>query len=462
MAKETHLRLNRQTVLLGLIKVTQELFPGEDLTLDYSIHEGVFCKLANSMLSVREVRQICINLREWSDCDSLIQLVGREGGYYHYKLGNTLIKALYPANTRSSKIDNFRLIPFSPGFIIDFTEIQKEGVKPFTLPQKLAETYAKTKNWLKNLGLGTVADVNNYIASGKSLELLRIAEALQEKEISDIADMIIQQRRAVKMILISGPSSSGKTTFTRRLSTQLRVNGLKPVQLSLDDYYLNRKQIPCDKDGNYDFDSLHALDLKLLQQQIKDLLKGKIVETPIFDFLSGSRTPKTRTMCLGPNEILLLEGIHALDPCLLPNMRRNQFFKIYISALFGLNVDLVNRVPTTEARMIRRTVRDDLFRGFTPDMTFDQWDSVRKSESKSVFKNQEECDVMFNSSLLYELNALRPFAEASLDKVPDDSPNCDIKERLLNLLSFFEPMDVSKVPFNSILREFIGGSIYAE
>ncbi|MDD3654503.1 MAG: nucleoside kinase [Desulfotomaculaceae bacterium] len=462
MAKETHLRLNRQTVLLGLTKVTQELFPEDDLTLDYSIHEGVFCKLANSALSVREVKQIGVKLREWSDCDGLIQLVGQEGGYYHYKLGNTLIKALYPANNRSSKIDNFRLIPFSPGFIIDFTEIQKEGVKPFTLPRKLAGTYAKTKKWLRNLGLGVVADVNNYIATGKSLELLSIAEALQEKEISDIADMIIQHRRTIRMILISGPSSSGKTTFARRLSTQLRVNGLKPVHLSLDDYYLNRKQIPCDKDGNYDFDSLHALDLKLLQQQVKDLLKGKIAETPIFDFFSGSRSQKTRTKRLGHNEILLLEGIHALDPCLLQNMNKNQFFKIYISALFGLNIDPVNRVPTTEARMIRRIVRDDLFRGFPPDETFDLWDSVRKSENKSVFKNQEECDVMFNSSLLYELNALRPFAEASLAKVTVDSPNYEIKKRLLNLLSFFEPMDVSKVPFNSILREFIGGSIYSD
>ncbi|OPX90201.1 MAG: Uridine kinase [Pelotomaculum sp. PtaB.Bin104] len=462
MAKETHLRLNRQTVQLGLIKVTQELFPGESLNIDYSIHEGVFCRLAGSLLSEREVKQIGIKLKEWADTDSLLQLVCREGGYYQYKLGNTLIKALYPANSRSSKIDNFRLIPFSTGFILDFTEIQKEGVKHFTLPKKLAQTYAKTNNWLENLALELVADVNNYITSGKSLELLSIAEALQEKEISDIADMIIQQRRAVQVILISGPSSSGKTTFTRRLSTQLRVNGLKPVHLSLDDYYLNRDQLACDKEGTYDFESLHALDLKLLQQQIKDLVKGNTVETPIYDFLSSSRLQKTRTLQLGPNEVLLVEGIHALDPGLLPNMSRNQFFKIYISALFGLNVDLVNRVPTTEARMIRRMVRDDRFRGFTPDMTFDQWDSVRRGESRSVFKNQEECDVMFNSSLLYELNALRPFAEASLDNVPDDSPNCDIKDRLLNLLSFFEPMDVSKVPFNSILREFIGGSIYTE
>ncbi|OPX90251.1 MAG: Uridine kinase [Pelotomaculum sp. PtaB.Bin104] len=460
MARETHLRLNRQTVKLGLIKVCQELFPGETLKTDYSILDGVFCKLDESALSVREVKQIGIKLKEWADYDSLIQLVTREGGYYHYKVGNSILKVLYPANNRSSKIDNFRLIPFATGFIIDFTEIQKEGVKPFTLPKKLAETYYKTHKWLDNLGFELVPDVNKYIAEGNSLELLSIAEALQEKEISDIADTIIQQRRAVQVILISGPSSSGKTTFTRRLSTQLRVNGLKPVPLSLDDYYLNRDQTPKDKDGIYDFDALQALDLKLLQQHVKDLVKGKVVETPIYDFLSGYRQLDTRIMQLGPDEILLIEGIHALNPGLLPNMSRNTFFKIYVSALFELNVDLFNRVPTTEVRMIRRMVRDDRFRGFSPDMTFNQWDNVRKGEIKSVFKNQEECDVMFNSSLLYELNALRPFAEITLQKVPDDSPNIEIKERLLNLLSFFEPMDVSKVPFNSILREFIGGSMY--
>lgn len=460
--KETHLRLNRQTVKLGLIKVTQDMFPGETLKTDYSIHEGVFCKLAGSSLSEREVKQMGNKLQEWSDYDSLIQLLCREEGYYHYKVGNTIIKILYPANNRSSKVDNFRLIPFSSGFIIDFTEIRKEGVKPFTLPKKLAETHDKTRKWLDNLNLEFVPDVNEYITSGNSLELLSIAEALQEKEISDIADTIIQQRRAVHVILISGPSSSGKTTFMRRLSTQLRVNGLKPIPLSLDDYFLNRDQTPRDKDGNYDFDTLQALDLKLLQQQVKDLVKGKVVETPIFDFVSGSRTNKTRTMRLGPDEILLIEGIHALNPGLLPNMSRNLFFKIYISALFELNVDIMNRIPTTEVRLIRRMVRDDRFRGYTPNFTFNQWDSVRRGEVKSVFKYQEECDVMFNSSLLYELNVLRPFAEASLQKVSEDSPHYATKERLMNLLSFFKPMEVSKVPFNSILKEFIGGSIYSD
>ncbi|OPX92322.1 MAG: Uridine kinase [Pelotomaculum sp. PtaB.Bin117] len=377
-------------------------------------------------------------------------------------MGNTIIKALYPANNRSSKIDNFRLIPFSSGFIIDFTEINKEGVKPFTLPQKLAETYDKTRKWLDNLELEFVPDVNKYIASGHSMELLSIAEALQEKEISDIADTIIQQRRAVQVILISGPSSSGKTTFMRRLSTQLRVNGLKPIPLSLDNYFLNREQTPRDKDGKYDFDALQALDLKLMQQQIKDLIKGETVETPIFDFVSGCRSHKTKTMQLKPDEILLIEGIHALNPSLLPNISRNLFFKIYISALFELNIDIMNRIPTTEVRMIRRMVRDDRFRGLNPDTTFNQWDNVRKGEIKSVFKYQEECDVMFNSSLLYELNVLRPFAEASLEKVSKDSPHYATKERLMNLLSFFKPMDSAKIPFNSILREFIGGSIYSD
>jgi uridine kinase len=454
------LRQRRQTTKLGLIKVVQDLFPEEKLKTAYSIQEGVFCRLSGSILSEREVKQIGIKLNEWVEKNSPIQFLCRKDGYYQYKVDDLIVKTIYPANTNASLVEPFRIIPFSTGFIIDFGDAVRGGAKPLIPPDKLSETYEKTQWWLRNINLELVSDVNAFITSGQSLELLSIAEALQEKEISDIADMILQQRRALRMLLISGPSSSGKTSFAQRISTQLRVNGFKPVPLSLDDYFVNREQTPRDEEGTYDFESLEALDLKFLQKQITQLINGETVETPIFDFVSGFRSDKTKTMHVGPSEILVIEGIHALNPDLLPVINRNILFKIYINALFELNVDLMNRVPTTEVRLIRRLVRGDRFRGTHPDETFNQWASVRRGEYNNVFKYQEESDVMFNSSLLYEMNVLRPFAEASLSKVSEDSLNYDTKERLMNLMAFFKPMDDSKVPFNSLLREFIGGSIY--
>jgi len=458
---ETHLRQCRQTSKLGLIKVVGDLFPGESLETAYSIHDGVFCKLVDSLLSQREVRQIELKLREWVAKDSPIQYLYHQDGYYQYQLEEQVIRTVYPAHPRASMVEPFKMYPFAGGFIIDFSDPEKGG-PPFILPEKLAETYAKSHLWLDNINMEVVADVNNYIAGGHSSELISISEALQEKEIADIADMVLQQRRAIRLVLISGPSSSGKTTFARRLSTQLRVNGLIPVPLSLDDYFVNRDQTPLDKDGQPDYEALEALELDLLQRQIAQLINGETVNVPIFDFISGRRLDRRRTLTLGHSEILVIEGIHALNPNLLPAINRNQLFKVYISALFELNVDRINRIPTTEARLIRRMVRGDLFRGTHPEETFKQWPMVRRGESSHVFKYQEECDVMFNSSLLYELNALRPFAEAALAKVQPDSPYQDTKERLLNLLSFLHPLDSAKVPFNSLLREFIGGSIYTE
>lgn len=457
---ETHLRQDRQTVKLGLIKVTNDLFPGETFETVCSIQEGIFCQLASSALSEREVRQIDLKLREWIQADSPIYLIEDKDGYYHYKLDNIIIKSVHPANARSSMVDLFRIIPFSSGYVVDFLKDKSELSSPFTMPQRLGATYAKSERWLTNINIELVSDANRYITAGRHLELINIAEALQEKEIADIADMVLRERRAVRVILIAGPSSSGKTTFAHRLSTQLRVNGLTPVPIALDDYFLNRDQTPIDKEGNYDFDTLEALDLKLLEKQIEQLIKGATVETPIFDFASGMRSQKTRSLKLGSSEILVIEGIHALNPALIANLTKSVFFKIYVSALFGLNIDYMNRVPTTEVRLIRRIVRDEQFRALSPEKTLSQWPSVRRGEDKHIFKYQEECDVMFNSSLLYEMNALRSFAESALKMIQPGSTHYATQLRLMRLLSFFEPIDLSQVPFNSILREFIGGNIF--
>ena len=458
--KETHLRQERQTVKVGLIKVVQDLFPGEHLKTAYSINEGVFCKLAGSALSTREVGQISLKLQEWVEQNNPIEFVKKDNGYYQYKIGGSFVNVLYPANTYSSMVEPFKIIPYGAGFIVDFGDLAQNGPASIIPPDKLSLTYDKTQRWLKNINIELVSDVNAYVDDGKGLEIVCMAEALQEKELSDIADMILAQHRSLRVLLISGPSSSGKTSFAQRISTQLRVNGLRPVPLSLDDYFVNRLETPLDENGKYDFESLEAIDLALLQRQILQLINGERVETPIFDFLSGNRSPQTRPLQIGPSEILVIEGLHALNPNLLPHINRGIFFKIYINALFELNADYMNRIPTSEVRLIRRLVRGDRFRGTHPEETFNQWANVRKGEYKNVFRYQEEADVMFNSSLLYEMNVLRTFAEASLNKVTEDSPHYATKERLLNLLSFFKPINGAKVPSNSLLREFIGGSIY--
>lgn len=457
---ETHFRQGRQTVKLGLIKVIHDLFPEEKLKVSYSIPGGLFCNLDDSVLSVREVNLINARLREWVKRNTPINLLSKKDGFFQYQVGDLTVKTVYKAYTTPSKGEPFWVIPFSYGFIVYFGEDGKDiGKVPFA-PYHLSAAYEKTQRWLNNIDIEFVGNVNSYIASGQSVKILSIAEALHEKEIADIADMVLQQRRALRLLLISGPSSSGKTSFAQRLSTQLQVNGFKPVSLSLDDYFRDREQTPLDKEGKYDFDAFEALDLELLQNQISQLINGEIIEAPTYDFVSGRRSEETKTLAVGPTEILIIEGLHAFNPKLVSNINRNLIFKIYVSALGGLNIDLVNRLPTTESRLIRRLVRDDRYRNIGPEATLDRWASVRKGEQKNIFPFQEDADVMFNSSMLYEMNALRPFAEASLKKVTEVSPYFEAKERLMNLLSFFEPMDVSKVPFNSILREFIGGSIY--
>jgi len=456
---EDFLRMYKQTLQLGLIKVIRDLFPDETLKIPYSILNGIYCEFSGSQVSIREVKLIETKLKNWIQQKSLIEFLGKEKNIYRYKLDNTLLSTIYPAFNDTSMIIDFNIIHYPPGFILHFSDVSKDS-GGFVLPEKLSSTYNETQRWLENLNFDDVKDLNSSIKKGQSLDLMTTVEARQEKKIADMADRILRHKRTVRMVLISGPSSSGKTTFAQRLSTQLKVNGLKPVPMSLDSYFVNREDTPRDSSGQMDFDALEALDLPLIDEQLNKLINGERVEVPIFDFFSGRRAPHGQPLCLSPDDILVVEGIHALNPNLLTTVNRNNLFKIYISSLFMLNIDSHNRVPTTDARLIRRIVRDDKFRGFDPERTLKQWASVRRGEDNNIFKYQEEADVMFNSSLIYELNALRLYAEPLLEKVPDTSPFASHVSHLLNLLSFFEPMDTDKIPLNSILREFIGGSLY--
>lgn len=460
--RETHLRQGRQTSKLGLIKVVHDLFPEERLKTSYSILEGVFCCLDGSSLSTREVRQIRDELRAWVKRNEPVRLLDREDGLFVYDVEGFEVRALYPALTMPSEVEPFDLIPFSDGFIVDFGDVDKGADVPVIPPIKLRATYEENRRWLDRVGIQVVSDVNAFIRAGRDLELIAIAEALHEKQISGIADAILAQQRALRVLLIAGPSSSGKTSFVQRLNTQLFVNGFKPVPLSLDNYFLDSDKVPRDSAGQPDFEGLDALDLPLLQAHVRRLIEGEPVDVPSFDFLSGRRSTEHTTVQVGPREILAIEGIHALNPELVGDVHRNQLFKIYISALSGLNIDLTNRVPTTEIRMLRRLVRDDRTRGIAPDVTLERWAGVRRGEYEYIFRFQEDADAMFNTSMVYELNALRPAAEAALGRIDDDSPSRATRDRLGNLLAFFDPIDTSRVPFNSLIREFIGGSMYFE
>ncbi len=458
---ETSYRRNRQSLILGLILSVKELFPNERLKIMHSILDGIYCELENSLLSSREVRKIEERLNEWVKADVSISCQSKEDGFFYCHLNDEEIKFLFPVLNRSGSVQHCRLVDYPPGFILLYTaNDQPDSCSLYIPPEKLSATFSESQRWVENLHLAKVGDVNSVIHANRSNELISLAEALHEKKISLIADRILEQRKHVRVILISGPSSSGKTTFAQRLSTQLRVNGLRPVSLSLDNYFLSRENTPRDANGQYDFEALEALDLPLLDAHLNTLIKGGMIETPIFDFVSGNRRPQGSPMYLNPNEILIIEGIHGLNPRLLPSLNRNQLFKIYISALFQSNIDSYNRVPTTEVRLIRRLVRDVRTRGIDPERTLAQWSSVRRGENTNIFPYQEEANVMFNSSLLYELNALRPYAEPLLDAIPQNSPHYEGVTLLLRLLSFFNPLDTTKIPFNSILREFIGEGIY--
>lgn len=455
------IRRYRQSLILGLIGVVKDLFPEEQLQITHSILDGVYCELEDSLLSSREVQRVEDHLRKWVISDQPISYESGNNRLFYCSLNNRDVCTIYPPLERSGTLKFFQLIHYPPGFILHFPNANNpEMISPFVPPEQLSATFSETQRWLENLHLSKVQDVNTIISEKRSQDLICLAEALHEKKVSSIADKIFEHKRNVRVILISGPTSSGKTTFAQRLSTQLRVNGLRPVALSLDNYFLPREQTPLDASGQYNFECLEALDLPLLATHLNSLIGGSEVETPIFDFVCGGRCPTGKPMRLNSDEILVIEGIHALNPRLVPSLDRNQMFKIYISALFQLNIDDYNRVPTTDVRLIRRLVRDNQFRGISPERTLAQWESVRRGENQNIFPYQEEADVMFNSSLLYELNALRPYAEVLLNSVPQESPNYNTSNHLLTLLSFFNSLDTSTIPYNSILREFLGGSTY--
>nr|WP_239525651.1 nucleoside kinase [Marinitoga litoralis] len=359
--------------------------------------------------------------------------------------------------------DQFDLIAIDNGFVI----IHPTPKSPNRIPEykhfpKLSYTFNEYKEWLKILEVSTVGELNELISKGPNdvIELIRVSEALHEKKYAQIADDIIK-RKNVKLILIAGPSSSGKTTSAKRLSLQLKVNGLKPIPISLDDYFVDREKTPKDENGNYDFESIHALNLDLFNMHLTKLLNGEEVELPKFDFVHGKSLPSGKKIKLEPGQILIVEGIHGLNETLTASIPRDYKYKIYVSALTQMNLDSMNRITTTDTRLIRRIVRDFKFRGHNALATLKMWPSVRRGEERNIFPYQEEADVMFNSNLIYELSVLKIFAEPLLLSVDNCHSEYSEAKRLLKFLDYFLPItELEEIPRTSIIREFIGRSTF--
>lgn len=379
---------------------------------------------------------------------NIYSLKGFEDYFYGYMVPNT------------GYVKYFDLFLYDEGFVLQLPTKENPNVVPEFKPQKnLFNVLKESEKWSETLKIDTVGALNEQISQGNIKDIILVAEALQEKKIAEIATMIAESKDK-KFIMIAGPSSSGKTSFSHRLSIQLKANGLNPHPIGVDDYFVNRDITPRDENGNYNFEVLEALDVEQFNKDMLELLDGKTVKMPTYNFITGKREYKGNTLTLGKDDILVIEGIHGLNDKLSYALPKNSKFKIYISALTQLNIDEHNRIPTTDGRLIRRMVRDARTRGISAEETIARWQSVRNGEESYIFPFQEEADVMFNSALIYELSVLKQFAEPLLFGIPSTSPEYVEAKRLLKFLDYFLGVNTEDIPNNSLVREFVGGSCF--
>ena len=373
-------------------------------------------------------------------------------GYQDYYYGSLL--------TNTSQIYLFGLEYYFDGLLLRIPQTEDPSkLGAFIRQDKMFEIFKEHHHWQDIIGLQTVGDLNEAIDKGYSNQLIQVSEALQEKKIAQIAD-VIAQRKGIKMVLIAGPSSSGKTTACKRLSVQLAVNGIKPIGISLDDYFLDRDQTPLDESGDYDFEHLHALNIPLLNEQMNALFRGEEVELPRYNFQKGKSEWSGKKLQLKGKEILVVEGIHALNPELTAQIPEEQIFRVYASALTTILLDNHNYVPTTDNRLLRRIIRDHKYRGVSAQETIRRWPSVRKGENRWIFPFQENADAMFNSAMLFELAVIKRQAEPLLEQVPENCPEYAEAYRLRKFLGYIRPIPEAQIPPTSLLREFLGGSSF--
>jgi uridine kinase len=481
------MEIYRRTAVLLLTRAVERLCPECRLLVGQSIANGYFFQLRGRPIDPALVKTIETEMLRLSDADLPIKfsIVPVEEAIRSYdergldskadilrmsRLSEVLMANLDdrmsfpygPLATHTGVVRNFSLIPYEDGMVLRFPDRRGRLVKRLPAQPRLFGAFREAQRWNELIGVANLSQFNRGLIEGRAGQLIRLAEGLHEKKLIEVADLIAARRDKARLILISGPSSSGKTTFSKRLDIQLRVNGIEPVMLSLDNYYLAPDETPKHPDGRPDFEHIEALDLPLLREQLPRLIAGEKVETPLFDFsVHRRRTDKTLPVQLGPDQALVIEGIHALNPRLTETIARDVKFKIFVSALTQLMIDEHNRVFTADSRLVRRIVRDRLFRNYSAQGTIEMWDSVRLGEQRWVFPFQEEADVLFNSALIYEQAVLTTYARRFLMEVPRETPAFVEADRLLTFLELFIPILPEEVPGTSVLREFIGGSVFS-
>jgi uridine kinase len=380
-----------------------------------------------------------------------------------YELAGMSAYFVNPLLPNLSYLKKFELISMGSGILLRYGERgHYDEMKPFQNRAKLAAVYAASEKMGQRMHCPTVAALNQFIERGNSRGIIQVCEAEHEKHIAQIADQVANEEKGVRLVLIAGPSSSGKTTFSQRLAVQLRVNGLRPIPISMDNYFKERKDTPRLPDGSYDFESLGALDVDLFNSQLEALMAGKTVEIPHFSFHMGTRSFRGQKEQLGADGVLIIEGIHGLNEAVSSSVPRDEKMKIYISALTPLSIDDYNRIPTTDMRLLRRMVRDSLFRSHDALTTIRNWHKVREGEEKYIFPFSEEADILFNTTLIYELAVFKKYAYPLLEHISPEEPEYTVAMRLKNMLNVVEPIDDEAIPNNSIIREFIGNSIFGD
>lgn len=480
------MRIYRRSLVFLLVAAVSELFPGAWLHVDHSMtFGGLFCRLeGRPPFTPQELARLRDHMQELVRQDLPIQREelpieqaaaefrahGDEEKACLLENSDKHTVAVYQLGTHRNHFHGymapstgylkvFDLVHYPPGFVLYYPRRKDPAtLAPFQAMPRLTQVFHQYREWLELLDVKNLPALNRAIDSGRIREVVLVTEALHEQRIAAIASVIASHRDQIGMVLIAGPSSSGKTTFARRLSVQLMANGIHPVALGLDNWFVDREQTPLDEDGKPDFECLEAIDLALFNHQLNMMLAGEPVTLPHFDFRAGRKIPG-ETLRVTPNHVVLIEGIHGLNPNLVPDVPTDRVFRVYISALTQLNLDRHNRVSTTDTRIIRRIVRDAARRGYTARDTIARWPSVERGEWRNIFPYQEHADVMFNSALVYELAALRALAEPLLLSVEPGTPERVEADRLLSLLRWFRTCPSDIVPDNSILREFIGGSI---
>ena len=473
-----------------LCKAVEDLYPNGSIALEHPVSKGYYCQLKlDRTVGLDDVQRIKQRMKEIIAEDlpfkrfekhttEVVELFRQKGMMdkvhlletsgnlysYYYTLGDTIDYYYGSLLPSTGYIHLFDLVKYYDGLLIQIpNRSNPDKLEEVLKQEKMLEVLKEHRRWNQILGIGTVGDFNKACNAGYATELINVSEALQEKRISQIADEIYhrgQNGHPVKLILISGPSSSGKTTFSKRLSVQLMANGLRPYPISLDDYFVDRVDTPKDENGNFDYESLYALDLEFFNQQLQAILNGEEVDLPRFNFNTGKREMSGKRLRTTDNMILILEGIHALNPELTPQIPAESKFKIYVSALTTILLDNHNYIPTTDNRLLRRIIRDYKYRGYSAEETISRWPSVRAGEEKWIFPFQENADVMFNSALLFELAIIKDYAEPILRKVPNNRPEYSEAYRLRKFLEYFVPLQDKELPPTSLLREFLGGSSF--